>query len=675
MPTTIKLTDYLNDKKVKYIEMNLVLQHGQKRPKPVQPYYKLTPTFGDVKPNKEGKIISQNVFTDKFYQEHQKQVRLHMNIDEYNAIGVDTRQIQQLDFDTKTPEDQRITEEMKCDGGPFFLSYSKRLPHFVFPSEHNLEQNTYDMFSKVTHEHLGEFLCGQWSYARPGEDLQNYEGENTYWGFDIYDNPWIYSKATDEKEPVNKNQKITEYTSNGNVVNSPKPAAQPEDEKPEAIPRHTKELLEELGFECLDHEKYIKQSGNYNTWCKLIWSLHEHKELAKKLSELGGNRYDESVFESTFNSFDSTKYKEEHKNISLGTFFHFCKDSNPEKYKRIMFKHNWPLDFLNFTDIEIAEWLCKICGDDFVYKDIELFVWIEKQKRWHQDDNKTSLTIEYISKRLTQEGKKQIKKRGIDKILDSDEPDNISKSQMELVKKITQLKILKHIKPIAESFLIKLVNRFDGIEFDKNPYLYAFKNCVYDFKDKNFRAILKSDYLMMNTKYNWEQPTKDQVNEVASIFESIFPNKDARKGYASVLFSGLLGICPEKFVMANGSGRNGKGLLHDLFKKMSGDYACKGHIDVLIEKMKSGANPEVASFDKKKRAIFFSEPDITHPLNVASLKELSGGGELNARDLYSSKMETVLMAIVIMEVNQRPSLNGTDSDSDALREKLLDFLF
>ena len=48
---------------------------------------------------------------------------------------------------------------------------------------------------------------------------------------------------------------------------------------------------------------------------------------------------------------------------------------------------------------------------------------------------------------------------------------------------------------------------------------------------------------------------------------------------------------------------------------------------------------------------------------------------MNARDLYSSKMKTVLMAIVIMEVNQRPSLNGTDSDSDALRERLLDFLF
>jgi phage/plasmid-associated DNA primase len=126
--------------------------------------------------------------------------------------------------------------------------------------------------------------------------------------------------------------------------------------------------------------------------------------------------------------------------------------------------------------------------------------------------------------------------------------------------------------------------------------------------------------------------------------------------------------------MANGSGRNGKGLLHDLFKAMSGDYACKGHIDVLIEKMKSGANPEVACFHKK-RAIFFSELDITHPLNVASLKELSGGGDLNARDLYSSQIKTVLMAIVVMEVNQRPSLNGTDSDSDALRGRLLDFLF
>ena len=34
-----------------------------------------------------------------------------------------------------------------------------------------------------------------------------------------------------------------------------------------------------------------------------------------------------------------------------------------------MFKHNCPLDFLNFTDIEIAEWLCNFCGDDFVYNE------------------------------------------------------------------------------------------------------------------------------------------------------------------------------------------------------------------------------------------------------------------------------------------------------------------
>ena len=68
----------------------------------------MTPAFGEVKPNKEeGKITSQNVFTEEFYQEHQRQVRPHMHIDEYNAIGVGTRQIQKLYFDTKTPEAER----------------------------------------------------------------------------------------------------------------------------------------------------------------------------------------------------------------------------------------------------------------------------------------------------------------------------------------------------------------------------------------------------------------------------------------------------------------------------------------------------------------------------------------------------------------------------------------
>ena len=360
---------------------------------------------------------------------------------------------------------------------------------------------------------------------------------------------------------------------------------------------------------------------NYDSWRNLVWSLHGHKEVAKKMSQRSA-KYDEAGFNQIYDGFKQGS-------ITINTFYHHAKLGNSDKFREILDsdpnskkKVKIDLDFLRTTDTEVAEWLCKVCGDDFVYKDKELFVWIEKQNRWCRDDKGMELTIEYTRKRLIKEGQEQMKRSGIDKILESDEPDGfMTKKHQELLKVLIKYKTLKHIKPIVESFLIQLVNRFDEIEFDKNPYLYAFKNCVYDFKEKRFRAILKSDYLMMNTQYNWEQPTNDQVNEVASIFESIFPNKDARKGYASVLFSGLLGICPEKFVMANGSGRNCKGLLHDLFKSMSGDYACKGHIDVLIEKMKSGANPEVASFHKK-RAIFFSEPDITHPLNVASLKEL-----------------------------------------------------
>ena len=69
-------------------------------------------------------------------------------------------------------------------------------------------------------------------------------------------------------------------------------------------------------------------------------------------------------------------------------------------------------------------------------------------------------------------------------------------------KRITHFKVLKNSKPITESFVIELVNWFDGIEFDKFPYLYAFKNCVYDFKETKFRVILKTGYLMNNTQYN-----------------------------------------------------------------------------------------------------------------------------------------------------------------------------
>ena len=58
----------------------------------------------------------------------------------------------------------------------------------------------------------------------------------------------------------------------------------------------------------------------------------------------------------------------------------------------------------------------------------------------------------------------------------------------------------------------------------------------------------------------------------------------------------------EYFFVATGGGRNGKGLLNEHFMyllDMNG-YAVVGHLDLLTQPIKSGANSEARSLHKKR---------------------------------------------------------------------------
>lgn len=420
--------------------------------------------------------------------------------------------------------------------------------------------------------------------------------------------------------------------------------------------------------ECID----INDIDDINSWMKLVWALHGHKEVAYKLSRMGNN-FQEEAFEKMYEN-----YKD--RGLTIKTFYEFAKKGNRDKYFEIL--NNDPnkadvepkIDVEKWTsgeDIDIGNDLFELFGDNFIYVYKQLYIWKANDKKWFKDED-YHFTLNYIINKIIDAFDEYLKNKDYFNIIKNG--DEISKKLQNVYVKSKRLKQMKNIKPIRERFINKLINRGDKIEFDMNPYLIAFENKVYDFKNKDFREAEKTDYISMNTCYDYEPPTTKQKETIKEVIESIFPNEEQRKCYMSVLYNGLIGICPEKFVIANGSGRNGKGVLNDLTLRTLGDYGYKGNSDTLIEKLKTGANPEVAKLDKIRFALF-SEPDIRHQLNTATLKQLSGGGEINARDLYSSKTKTILNAVIVLEANAKPQLNGTDSNSDALRNRLIDVIF
>jgi len=229
-------------------------------------------------------------------------------------------------------------------------------------------------------------------------------------------------------------------------------------------------------------------------------------------------------------------------------------------------------------------------------------------------------------------------------------------------------------KNIIDQYTINLSQ--SEVQMDTlKPYYFCFKNCAFDLKTNQKVETTREDFITQNTGYDYEEPTQEQVEEIARLVESILPNPEKRRFYMSVLRTGMIGLSIENLIFATGSGGNGKGLLNDNFAEMMGrDYYYKGDKKTLTEPIKTGANPEVANISKK-RTVIFSEPEQGAKIQVGTMKELTGGGSMCARGLYQADCQVHLYLTAIMEYNttSKPTLSGDIDDAIQRRLRVCEF--
>jgi phage/plasmid-associated DNA primase len=249
--------------------------------------------------------------------------------------------------------------------------------------------------------------------------------------------------------------------------------------------------------------------------------------------------------------------------------------------------------------------------------------------------------------------------------------------KMELVINLNKIYVnLKRtftmVKDITEFVILNIKD--DTIEFDvKLPYVICFKNLAIDVRTGAEVKPSYSDYCSFTTGYDYIKPTESNMNTISEIIDSIFPNPEIKKTYLSILWSGLTAIRQERFFMANGAGRNGKGMLNELMLKTLGpSYAYTGHITTLTKEMKSGPNPEVAQLNKK-RFVKWEEPNDNDLLNLGNIKKITGEGKLNSRECNSNNTECHLYLSAVFECNKKPNLNGTIEP--AIVDRFVDVLF
>ena len=209
------------------------------------------------------------------------------------------------------------------------------------------------------------------------------------------------------------------------------------------------------------------------------------------------------------------------------------------------------------------------------------------------------------------------------------------------------------------------------IVWEKNPYLFCFKNKVFNLKENKFIEPDKNDYMFMTCGYDYEEPTEEEIKILDELLKKIFPHEDERIFYLTVLSTCLSAIIIEKLIIANGCGGNGKGLINELCLELLGnDYGYIAPNAILLNPIKVGNCPELANMNYK-RGCFYREPQGS--LDSSSIKEITGGDKINARLNNSNDTTCNLRATHICECNEKPSIVGRIDNS--IIRRIVDIYF
>lgn len=317
----------------------------------------------------------------------------------------------------------------------------------------------------------------------------------------------------------------------------------------------------------------------------------------------------------------------------------------------------------NMFDVDIVNYV-RSFGEDFISTDDNLYrfngIWwecINEKYVYHL------LEIVYIRLKRVVNG---------NNILYSYITDNIDKEKhrKHLIKKVGSLNkqtVCKSIYALIKSKYLESSNPFDN-----NINIIGFTNGVFDLEKYEFRSSTKDDYISMVLPYDYTVSSSEDIEYVLNYLSKIMPIKEELELLLMLLATGLSGIVLNHFIICSGLGSNGKDALFNyLLKSALGPYYYRANNSVITERIKGDLNVGISNMNKK-RSIVFSEPSDKCKINVALVKELTGGNEINARGLYSSNTTVNLHSTFFMLCNDKPLLDKVDA---AIANRLIVFRF
>jgi phage/plasmid-associated DNA primase len=410
----------------------------------------------------------------------------------------------------------------------------------------------------------------------------------------------------------------------------------------------------------------VEYLDDRESWLKILMGCKKSgitEEQTRILSQKSISFTDDG-FDTAWDSYDDAQIS-----VGEGTLRFYAKKSDPAEYAKIATTN---IDFTGETDAELAQTFQELQGDCCLFVDEVLYVYIENE--WRIVDVKNPCVLRHFIRTTLLEQLSIVITTFKQKALETESKEaDLRLSKLYFLK--SMINSVGKINCITKMYMDMLVatslNKEDV--FDKHPYIFRFKNKAFDLKIGIEVEITKEHYITQSTNHDFVPPTREQLSKVDSLFNQIFPDPEVKDCYLSILFQALTGVRQERLFLANGGGRNGKGLLNELMFELMGNYAYKLPVELLTKELNTtGPNPQLANCDKK-RLILASEPEDGTKIQMGVVKEMTGGNEISARGLYSSKTKVSMHQALVLECNKKPQLSGRIDTS--VLERIVDIPF
>jgi len=252
------------------------------------------------------------------------------------------------------------------------------------------------------------------------------------------------------------------------------------------------------------------------------------------------------------------------------------------------------------------------------------------------------------------------------------DPDLVEQKQYHVLleKSLNSLREVRDRSEYIRDIQHKLTD--DSIEFDSNPYLFAFTDRILDLRTNKWQEKPDPlDFVCTTTGYTYN-PNQSPLlkRDLLVVLRKILPNRKHFTYYFTILASGLCGLQVTYFIVANGVGGNGKTVIHQLTGTTLGDYAYVLPAVSLQVPIQGGGNPQLASLHKK-RFVVCSEPQ-KGSICTSVVKEITGNKTLPVRQLYSNKVGAEMNLTLVLECNAKPPLDAVD-DGVNRRMRMVNF--